>query len=217
MADAARDEERIFKIIFSHFHNQPEAFFVVRARIHEQRLAELNDKPIPAAFASTLIRTIDRVIGKLHDKKLVTFDRDGDIILSPEGFFAGEQFFLLPDGADTLEADLQIPASDRVVRLTDNSAVRDEATNALDEVLEKLQTRPNDLPLNSEETSVSSAEISSLLTRIKTGFIRIGELRLFIGAGGLLTWLLLKLGPHALAVYVERAIVAVETLVKSLM
>jgi hypothetical protein len=89
--------------------------------------------------------------------------------------------------------DMEVPASDRVVRLDDNAPGRAEAIAHLEEVERVLSSNPNDLELTADERMVVLSEIRPFAKRLRDGWVRVGELRAAVTKGSMLVWLTDKL------------------------
>lgn len=111
---------------------------------------------------------------------------------------------------------LSIPASDRIVRIDDNSPEKSEAARQLVAVEQALESGANDLPLEAQEREVVRSELRSLRQRIESGWIRLGELWQAVAKSGTLVWLAEKTAGLAFNAVVGLALAAVGFLLTKL-
>jgi hypothetical protein len=112
---------------------------------------------------------------------------------------------------------ISVPASDRIVRLGDNSAARSEAIDKIEEIERVLASGVNDFPLSADERTVILSEIKPLTARLRDGWIRVGQLQAAVTKGSPLVWLIDQLGGTVVAGLATAAITALGVLLKSLL
>jgi hypothetical protein len=214
-ASTSPREDLILGAIYDFFATNPRATAISR----EQLIASLDGQ----VAAGLLVPTIyDLMRRKLMRRKLLTtgamspLDRDPRYELTPTGILAVEQSRAsLGSEGDTTD-DAEIPASDRVVRLDDNSSEREEAVTALTKIEEVLGSASNSLPLEAQEREVIESELRGLRQRLQAGWIRLGDLWQAVTKGSPLVWLADKVAGLTLGAVVTGAITAIGLLLAGL-
>lgn len=211
-----RDSTLIFIYEFLLEHTDQD--FLDHSLLLELRKSAIGADYLPKSMVRIVEEKIHSSISALCDERLIAMrTTDGSIIMLETGFVVAQELYLQSqENAGDVANETKIPASDRIVSIGDNSAAQHNTADALDEVADKIEERPNDLELKAEERMVIVSEMRSLSSRIRSGFVRIRELQLQFGPNGILRFLLEKVGGHALKHYVDKALSALDNLIKSL-
>lgn len=137
--------------------------------------------------------------------------------LTRGGLRLAEELHSTPTPVAPTESDAFVPASDRVVRLDDNAPEVKSAIETLEHLESALVSGSNELPLTADERRVVASEARSILDRMRSGWIRIGEVQRAVTKGSPLVWLADKVGGTAVGALVLGAITALGVLAKALL